>query len=64
VEAYDELTELAERLRAARPVPVDAVARAAVLLSAGTSPLYDRAAREDVWDAARTVRLALDDPIA
>jgi hypothetical protein len=63
-EAYDELTELAERLRAARPVPVHAVARVAMLLSDSRGPLYDRAATRPAWDLARTARLALDDPIA
>jgi hypothetical protein len=64
VEAYDELTDLAARLRAARPVPVHAVARVAVLLTDGTGPLYDRGSSRPAWDVARTARLALDDPIA
>ena len=62
--ARDELAELAERLRAAGPVPVHAVARAAMLLSSGTSPLYHPAPRQSAWDLARTARFALDDPIA
>jgi hypothetical protein len=63
-EAYDELTELAERLRAAQPVPAHAVARVVLLLTEPTSPLYDRSATRPAWDLARTARLALDDPIA
>jgi hypothetical protein len=61
--AQDELAALAERLRAARPVPVRAVALAAMLLSDGTGPLYHRAAARSAADVARTARLALDDPI-
>jgi hypothetical protein len=63
-DARDELAALAERLRATRPVPAHAVARAAMLLSQATSPLYDRASPRRAWDLARTARLALDEPIA
>jgi hypothetical protein len=62
--AYDELAELAARLREARPVPVHAVARVVMLLSDSTSPLYGRVLNQPAWDLARTARLALDDPIA
>ena len=62
--AHDELSELADRLRAAEPVPVHAVARVVLLLTEATSPLYDRFASRPAWDLARTARLALDDPIA
>jgi|RhiMethySRZTD1v2_1073278.scaffolds.fasta_scaffold376394_2 hypothetical protein len=62
-EAHDELAELAERLRAPRPVPAHAVARVAMLLSDGTGPLYRRTANWHAWDVVRTARLALDDPI-
>lgn len=64
VDAHDELSDLADRLRASEPVPVHAVARIALLLTEGSSPLYDRFATRSVWDLARTARLALDDPIA
>jgi hypothetical protein len=64
VHAYDELSELADRLRAAEPVPVHAVARVVLLLTEATSPLYHRFATQPAWDLARTARLALDDPIA
>lgn len=63
-EAYEELVELAERLRAASPVPAHAVARVVVLLSDGTGPLYGRRRGRSAWALARTARLALDDPIA
>jgi hypothetical protein len=59
-----ELTELAERLRADAPVPVRAVALAAVLIRDGGSPVYDRQAAPGLWRLARRVRLALDEPIA
>jgi hypothetical protein len=64
VHAYDELSELAVRLRAAEPVPAHAVARVVLLLTEATSPLYDRLATRPAWDVARSARLALDDPIA
>jgi hypothetical protein len=63
-EARDELAALAERLRASRPVPAHAVALTEMLLSEGTSPLYDRASPRRAWELARRARLALDDPIA
>jgi hypothetical protein len=61
--AYDELSELAARLRAAGPVPVHAVARVELLLTEATSPLYYRFATGSAFDRARSARLALDDPI-
>jgi hypothetical protein len=64
IHAYDELSELAARLRAAEPVPAHAVARVVLLLTEATSPLYDRFATGTAWDLTRTARLALDDPIA
>jgi hypothetical protein len=62
--ARDELAALAERLRAARPVPVHAVAQAELLLCQGTSPLYGAESSRSVWDLARSALFALDDPIA
>lgn len=62
-QAHDELAELAERLRAPRPVPAHAVARVVVLLSDGTGPLYRRTANRHAWDLVNTARLAFDDPI-
>jgi hypothetical protein len=62
-DAHDELAQLAERLRDPRPVPVHAMARVAMLLSDGRSPLYARVLSGTAWDLARTARLALDDPI-
>jgi hypothetical protein len=53
-DAYDELSELAERLREARPVPVHAVARVVMLLSDGTGPLYGRGTPGHAWALART----------
>jgi hypothetical protein len=62
--ACDELAELAERLREARPVPVHAAAGIVMLRSDSTSPLYGRVLNRAAWDLVRTARLALDDPIA
>jgi hypothetical protein len=63
-DAYEELSELANRLRTAEPVPAQAVARVVLLLTEATSPLYDRFTTRSAWDLARTARMALDDPIA
>jgi hypothetical protein len=63
VAAGEELAALAERLRADSPVPVRAVALAAVLVDDGASPLYDREAPRSVWRLAREARRALDGPI-
>jgi hypothetical protein len=63
-EAREELAELAERLRASDPVPVYAVALAAMLVSDARSPLYAGANGGSLWALARTARLALDEPIA
>jgi hypothetical protein len=62
-DAYEELSELADRLRAAQPVPAHAVARVVLLLTEATSPLYDRFTTRSAWDLVHTARMALDDPI-
>ena len=61
--ARGELAALADGLRAAAPAPLHAVALATVLVTDGTSLLYDRRAVPGVAHIAETARRALDDPI-
>jgi hypothetical protein len=61
--ARDELAALAERLRRPAPAPAHAVALAAVLVGAGTSPVYSPLARSSVERLAADARHAFDDPI-
>jgi len=61
--ARGDLAALADGLRAAAPAPLHAVALATVLVTDGTSPLYDRRAVPGVAHIAETARRALDDPI-
>ena len=64
LDARDELTALAERLREGTPAPVQGVAIATLLVHDGASPLYGRRAAQDVSSLAREARDRLDDPIA
>ena len=58
--AVADLAELAHRLRAAGPVAARGVAEAAVLLSDGSGPLYNRGNREDLPDRVRGIIRDLD----
>jgi hypothetical protein len=54
-----ELADLADRLAAGGPVNAQGIARARTLLADGTSPLYHRAACEDLRAAIRSAADAL-----
>jgi hypothetical protein len=62
--AHNELAALAERLRDGGPAPVQGLAIAALLVSDGASPLYDRRAAHSVQRMAQQALDRLDGPIA
>ncbi len=58
--AEADIRELADDLRATRPVPPRGVALANLLLTDGTGPLYSRGARRDLRAAVRNAIAHLD----
>jgi len=58
--ATPQLTQLAERLRNMQPVSPQGIARARILLTDGTGPLYGPPDESGLWTATRAAILGLD----